>query len=301
MLERLAELIVSKSIMTNEEQRIISPLGGEYRWLIDMRPVFLDGEALEICARAFWTRFAERLPFQIGGLEMAAVPLITALVGEGWRRGTPVNGFIVRKERKPHGLCRRIEGGLTDDPIIVVDDLLNRGSSLEVVRGVLREVGRDVASVFVVVDFRNPDLRGRLEGSGIDVASLFAMSELGFNPFPDRDSDPQGGFEVVWRSKAGEPSYFHVVPKSSPVLDENWLYVGADDGTFRALDQASGIERWRIRIDDPRRKGIFSSPAETARRQPARPTPINRDLRTTSRARLRSAGNRRRAACRRGW
>ena len=86
--------------------------------------------------------------------------------------------------------------------------------------------------------------------------------------------------------QGGRANYFHVVPKSSPALDENWFYVGADDGTSRALDQASGIERWRIRIDDPRRKGIFSSPAETARRRPTRPTPINRDLRTTSCTRL---------------
>ena len=261
VLERLRALIKAKSITTENEQRIISPLGSDYRWLIDMRPTFLDGEALETCASAFWTRFSERQPFQIGGLEMAAVPLITAIVSEGWRRGTPVNGFIVRKERKPHGLCRRIEGGLTEDPIVIVDDLVNGGSSLEVVRVALEEVKRDIASVFVIVDFRNPALRARLERSGIEVESLLTMSELGFDPFPERESDPQAGFEIVWRSKAGAPNYFHIVPKSSPALDEDRLYVGSDDGTFRALDQATGSEQWRTNIDDPRRKGVFSSPA----------------------------------------
>lgn len=261
MLERLRALIKAKSITTENEQRIISPFGGEYRWLIDMRPTLLDGEALEICAKTFWSRFSGRLPFQIGGLEMAAVPLITALVGEGWRRGTPVNGFIVRKERKPHGLCRRIEGELTEDPIVVVDDLINRGSSLDVVRVVLEEVNRDVASVFVIVDFRNPALRARLESSGIEIESLLTMSEFGFDPFPAPKPEPKAGFEVVWRRKAGEPNYFHVVPKSSPALDEDRLYIGSDDGAFRALDQANGSEYWRTNIDDPRRKGVFSSPA----------------------------------------
>ena len=260
-LARLRALVRTRSIATARQERIISPLGGECRWLIDMRPTLLCGEALEICAKAFWTRFSGRLPFQIGGLETAAVPLIAALAGEGWRRGTPVNGFIVRKERKAHGRCRRIEGELTQEPVVIVDDLINRGASLETVRIVLAEVGREVAWTFVVVDFQDPETRRRLGGAGIGIESLLALPELGLDPLPVPEPDPEAGFEVAWRRKTGDPNYFHVVPKSTPALDEKRLYVGGDDGTFRALDQASGEEHWRIRIDDPRRKGIFSSPA----------------------------------------
>lgn len=260
-IERLREVIRARSIVTDAQQRIVSPLGGEYRWLLDLRPAFLDGEVLEICARAFWDRFQARLPFQIGGLELAAVPLITALVGEGWRRSTPVNAFVVRRERKPHGLCRRIEGEVREEPIIAVDDLVNRGDALETLRCVLAEAGRDVAALFVVVDFRHADLHERLEGTGIALESLLAIPDLGLDPLPVPESRPEAGFEPVWRSRAGDPNYFHVVPKSTPVLDATRLYAGSDDGTFRALDQESGVECWRTRIDDPRRKGIFSSPA----------------------------------------
>ena len=263
MLERLRKLIRAKSIVTSKQQRIISPLGGEYRWLIDMRPTFLDGEALDICAKEFWARFSGQIPFQIGGLEMAAVPLIAALISEGWRRGTPINGFIVRKERKSHGLTRRIEGKLTDDPIVIVDDLVNRGSGLRTVHRVLVDVGRgeDVASIFVVVNFQNPKLHKRLKSRGIHIESLFFISDLGFGKLPRPEPEPQAGFEVVWRRKTGDPNYFYVIPKSTPALDANRLYVGADDGTFQALDQAKGVEYWRTRINDPRRKGVFSSPA----------------------------------------
>ena len=260
-LERLREVISARSVVTDAQQRIISPLGGEYRWLVDLRPAFLDGEVLEICAREFWNRFQARLPFQIGGLELAAVPLITALVGEGWRRGTPVNAFVVRKERKPHGLCRRIEGEVGEEPIVAVDDLVNRGDALETLRCVLAEVNRDAAGLFVVVDFGNPELHEGLEGRGIALDSLLAVPDLGLAPLPAPEPRPGAGFEVVWRRRGGEPNYFHVVPKSTPALDTSRLYAGSDDGTFRALDQGSGVERWRTRIDDPRRKGIFSSPA----------------------------------------
>ena len=260
-LERLKAIVRAKSVVSASQQRIISPLGGEYRWLVDLRPALLDGEVLEICARVFWDRFEAHLPFQIGGLELAAVPLIAALAGEGWRRGTPVNAFVVRKERKVHGLCRRIEGEIREEPIIAVDDLVNRGAALETLRCVLAEAGRDVAALFVVVDFRHPELHERLGKRGTAVDSILAFPDLGIEAPPLAEPRPRAGFEVAWRRRGGEANYFHVVPKSTPALDASRLYAGGDDGTFRALDQESGVERWRMQIDDPRRKGIFSSPA----------------------------------------
>ena len=260
-LERLKSIVGAKSVVTASEQRIVSPLGDDYRWLIDLRPALLNGEVLEICARVFWERLDGRMPFQVGGLELAAVPLIAAIVGEGWRRGTPVNAFVVRRERKSHGLCRRIEGEVREEPIIAVDDLVNRGAALETLRCVLAELDRDVASLFVVVDFRHPELHERLGRSGIGLDSLLAIPDLGIT-IPRRVESLRGArFRIVWRRPGGEPNYFHVVPKSTPVLDAGHLYVGGDDGRFRAVDQRSGVERWRVRIDDPRRKGIFSSPA----------------------------------------
>lgn len=260
-LERLKTIVRTRSVVSASEQRIVSPLGEEYRWMVDLRPAMLDGEVLEICAKAFWDRFQGRLPFQIGGLEFAAVPLIAALAGEGWRRGTPVNAFVVRRERKAHGLCRRIEGEVSEEPIVAVDDLVNRGTALDTLRCVLAEAGREVAALFVVVDFHNPELHRRLGKCGVALESLLALPDLGLASLPAPEPRPGAGFEVVWRRRGGEPNYFHVVPKSTPALDASRLYAGSDDGTFRALDQASGAERWRTRIDDPRRKGIFSSPA----------------------------------------
>lgn len=260
-VERLKAIVRARSVISASQQRIVSPLGDEYRWLVDLRPVLLDGEVLEICAKAFWERFEGCLPFQIGGLELAAVPLIAAIAGEGWRRGTPVNAFVVRRERKTHGLCRRIEGEVKEQPIVAVDDLVNRGSALDTLRCVLGETGRDVAALFVVVDFRHPELHERLGKCGIALDSLLAVSDLGVTTPPLTESRGGARFEIAWRRRGGEPNYFHVVPKSTPALDANRLYAGGDDGTFRALDQASGAERWRVRIDDPRRKGIFSSPA----------------------------------------
>ena len=56
------------------------------------------------------------LPFQVGGMEAAAIPLLSAILMKSLSRGTPVNGFIVRKERKTYGAGSSIEGALTDAP-----------------------------------------------------------------------------------------------------------------------------------------------------------------------------------------
>src|SRR5262249_23607340 len=152
--------------------RIVSSFGTRTKWLIDMRKTFFDPVGLDLVAELFWERFADKLPFQVGGLEMGAVPLVTAIMSKGLQRGTPVNGFAVRKERKHHGLTKTYEGELTDDPIVVVDDLINSASTQEKVRVVVAESGRSVREAFVVVDYGTTRARDWLARHQIGLTSL---------------------------------------------------------------------------------------------------------------------------------
>src|SRR6185437_1757875 len=111
--------------------------GNSNGWLIDLRRVFMDPRTLDAAAELFWQECAGRLPFQVGGMEAAAIPLLTAILMKSLSRGTPVNGFILRKERKTYGTGNSIEGSLTDAPIVLVDDVLNSGASMEKARVVL--------------------------------------------------------------------------------------------------------------------------------------------------------------------
>ena len=83
----------------------------------------MDPKSLDSAAELFWQECAGRMPFQVGGMEAAAIPLLSAILMKSWSRGTSVNGFIVRKERKTYGTGSSIEGSLTDAPIVMVDDL----------------------------------------------------------------------------------------------------------------------------------------------------------------------------------
>src|SRR5437764_13625974 len=118
-IRRLRETIIARSIVTDKTQPILSPNGLPNQWLIDLRATFLDPASLDAIAELFWRHFADRLPFQVGAIETSAIPLVSAIQLKGLQRNTPVNGFIVRKERKHYGLNKVYEGRLTDEPIVV--------------------------------------------------------------------------------------------------------------------------------------------------------------------------------------
>jgi orotate phosphoribosyltransferase len=96
-LDFIEEQIRRRSVITADRQRIVSKAGRDQTWLVDLRPVLLDARALRYIAELFWERFADKLPFQIGGLETAAIPLVSAIAIEGDRRGHRINAFFVRK------------------------------------------------------------------------------------------------------------------------------------------------------------------------------------------------------------
>ena len=45
---------------------------------------------------------------------------------------------------------------------------------------------------------------------------------------------------------ADEPNYFHVVPKSTPTLDDRRVFFGSDSGVFWALEQDTGAVAWSL-------------------------------------------------------
>jgi orotate phosphoribosyltransferase len=99
---------------------------GHYTWQFYMRRVLLDPDCLRLICEDFWKRFEQLFnlePFQLAGVESAAVPLITALVIDGARRRLDINAFTIRKSRKTYGLRNLIEGSPSGRPVLFVDDL----------------------------------------------------------------------------------------------------------------------------------------------------------------------------------
>ncbi|WP_343731674.1 hypothetical protein [Duganella sp.] len=100
--------------------------GGFYTWQFYLRSALLDARSLLTISQHFWRRYGGEYrdaPFQIAGVESAAVPVITALVCSAAERGITLNAFTIRKNRKDYGRRNLIEGTPNDLPVLFIDDL----------------------------------------------------------------------------------------------------------------------------------------------------------------------------------
>jgi outer membrane protein assembly factor BamB/orotate phosphoribosyltransferase len=239
---------------------LISPEGKLLAWLIDLRPLFLDKSFLMAVCDSFWETHQELGPFQLAGMETAAIPLLTALLLTA-PEDRAVNGFIVRKDRKHTGLGNIIEGKVTKDPVILVDDLINSGSSAEKARVAIDRSSGKIQELFVVIDYLSrKGLKWRSEHS-IQVRPLFSLSDLGLT-LSTPIHTPLQKYTFLWRTIVEGGFAFHVVPKSTPLLVGSRIYRGCDAGKMHAFDADTGAIVWEFQATGAvRRKGIWSSPA----------------------------------------
>ncbi|HUT91592.1 MAG TPA: orotate phosphoribosyltransferase [Thermoguttaceae bacterium] len=124
----------------------------------------------------------DHMPAAIGGMSIGADPITAAVVTMSAVRGTPVAGFMVRRESKGHGTHQYIEGPVQpgDEVVIVEDVVTTGGSSLEAIQRA-EQFGLKVICVIAIVD--------RMEGgaqafaqAGYPFSSLLTIQDFGIDP-----------------------------------------------------------------------------------------------------------------------
>jgi len=266
-MEYLKDLIAKEVFISREKEPVFSPEGKTPDWIFDFRKVLLRADVLSTISDIFLEKFNDRLPFQVGGIEVAAIPLVAGIVMKSKEKNTPVNGFFIRKSRKKQGLLRMIEGEPNAEKVILVDDLMNYGKSFIRQVEVLEALGKKVDTVFVILRFRDKSYYQYFHDKGINVESLFSLDDftdvLKIKNLVDKKEEPVPmPFTPDWYFKSDNPNYFYVVPKSAPVLDDTRLYFGSDSGYFWALNQADGTVAWKYKVGfHDKGKYIISSPA----------------------------------------
>lgn len=231
-------------------------------WLFDFRALLLQSRWLDYYADLFWEECGDRFPFQVCGMETAAISLVSAVMMKGRERGVEVNGLYIRKSRKRQGMLKQIEGTPTSDPVILVDDLINRGGTFFKQVLVLQDAGLSVVGCFTLLRFRELEQYVKLTEQSISITSIFTLNDFGLKSLVDKPYViPQPQFEVVWRFNAPNPSFNLVLQKSAPLLDNDKIYFGSDAGIFYCLSQTSGEVVWTYVVKNfPFGKGILSTP-----------------------------------------
>lgn len=238
-------------------------------WILDFRNVLLDAVFLEAITDSMLSILRKQVTtkVQFGGLESAALPLITSLVLKYSGGNFTVHGFYIRKSRKKSGLLKIIEGEVGEEEIVLVDDILNSGSSVLKQILILESIGKKVSYLCVIVRFRNESEYSDIIKRGIKIISLFSLDDFDFIPKIPENSNQSSNktlkeLKTEWIFSSPHPNFEYVIPKSEPLLVKNKLYFGSDNGTFWCLDKKDGSVLWQRKIlHGANSKRIFSSPA----------------------------------------
>jgi orotate phosphoribosyltransferase/AMMECR1 domain-containing protein len=169
--ELLALLRRDGILHRTDEQPVLSRDGSSARWMLDSLPVTLTPRGGALAARAL-LRLLERFEGrQLATLGLTGVPLLQGCVLLG---GGRYSGVLVRKERKPHGSLKLIEGPPDpDEPVVLVDDSISSGHSMLTCARVLREAGFEVEGAVALVGFGYDRGPARLVEAGLRVATVF--------------------------------------------------------------------------------------------------------------------------------
>jgi orotate phosphoribosyltransferase len=158
--------------------RVTLSSGREADYYVDMRRVTLDGAAAPAIGRVMLELTRDLEYAAVGGLTLGADPVAVAMLHQAAATGRTLDGFVIRKSQKVHGLQKLIEGPSVEGRrVLAVEDTSTTGGSvLEAVRA-LREAGAEVVAVAVVVD-RDTGARQAVEAEGLEYRYAVGISDL---------------------------------------------------------------------------------------------------------------------------
>lgn len=153
--------------------------GKESTFYLDMKPTMFHPEGANLLSKMILERIGDLNADYIGGLEMGAVPLVTAvsMMSLDWSR--PIPGFFVRKAVKGHGTKKKIEAAddLNGKNVVILEDVTTTGASAMDAVQAVREAGGKVLLVLSIVD-REEGARDFYKQAGIPFDSLFRVGEF---------------------------------------------------------------------------------------------------------------------------
>ncbi|HEY6272787.1 MAG TPA: orotate phosphoribosyltransferase [Terriglobales bacterium] len=182
LLERnqLIDLLAANSFRLGEFT-LSSGIRSDY--YIDCRTTTLHARGAELTGRVFLDLFRQQgwQPRAVGGLTMGADPVVVAVSIISSQAGTPVHGFLVRKQEKAHGMGRRIEGFQEKGaPVVIVDDVCTTGSSTIQAIQAAREFGFQIVGVACLVEREEAGGRPAVETVAVPApfVSIFKSGEI---------------------------------------------------------------------------------------------------------------------------
>lgn len=158
----LREIIRAQSLLTGKDFTLAS--GRHTGYFFDMKKTMLHPQGAALVGQVLFEMIKDDRDVEfIGGLEIGAIPLVTAVAVCSWPE-RPINAFFVRKIPKDHGTSKLIDGQYTRGAkVILFDDVTTTGGSVMKAVHAVREQGSEVKRIITIVD--------RLEGATENLAA----------------------------------------------------------------------------------------------------------------------------------
>lgn len=176
---QLMEVVRDKGYRRLDEPIQLSS-GQWSRDFIDAKQALAHGSDLRAACAGFLQLFANHgVAFDaVGGLTMGADQFAhgIALLGEcAW--------FVVRKAAKGRGTDQRVEGARVrpGTRVVVVDDVISTGHSIQQAYYALRELGAEVTFATTLVD-RGTSAAGFFAREGVPYEPLLTYADFGIEP-----------------------------------------------------------------------------------------------------------------------
>jgi len=203
---RLLEILKQTSYRESETASFHLASGILSKYYIDCKYLLSYPEARTILASLIFELIRdERTIDSIGGLELGAYPIATSVSDKIYTEtGQVVRAFVVRKDRKKHGIETLIAGdGRMGDRVLVVDDVITSGSSAIQAIETVRQAGMTVDHVVALVDREESNGRKNIEARGVKFDALFSLTDLvNFDGHGDENADSDSGKKRAVRSQS---------------------------------------------------------------------------------------------------
>lgn len=182
--EELISIVKSLSYVTGSELRLAS--GKTSNYYFNMKPTMLDARGAFLIGLLILDRIEPMQVSLVGGLEMGAVPLATAVAAVSAAKGEPVSAFFVRKQVKDHGTQSLIEGLAKDESmeqrrVVILEDVTTTGGSAVKAVETVRAEGAEVVAVITVLD-RQEGADAAFKKAGVAFHSLMTKDDVAGQP-----------------------------------------------------------------------------------------------------------------------
>lgn len=173
--DQLRQMLLDRSMRFGE---FVLSSGATSNYYVDVRKTSLHAHGLRTISKLFAEMLEADRVTAVGGLTIGADPLVAGVLLRSAELGRPLDGFLVRRSSKDHGMRGQVEGNLAGHKrVAILDDVITSGESAIIAAEAAESYKAEVVRVLAVVD-RGQGAAQVFQQRGYPFTALFSIAEL---------------------------------------------------------------------------------------------------------------------------